>query len=63
VETTERHLGCKQRLRRAVNDNFGLNRELDGAGTKPMSGFLPETPLFVHNSNAVRKTTLPERNS
>jgi hypothetical protein len=24
VETTERHLGCKQRLNHAVNDNLGL---------------------------------------
>ena len=25
VETTERYLGCKQRLHRAVNDNIGLD--------------------------------------
>jgi site-specific recombinase XerD len=24
IETTERYLGCKQRLRNAVNDNIGL---------------------------------------
>jgi site-specific recombinase XerD len=24
VQTTERYLGCKQRLRNAVNDNIGL---------------------------------------
>jgi site-specific recombinase XerD len=24
VETTERYLGCKQRLRQAVNDKIGL---------------------------------------
>jgi site-specific recombinase XerD len=24
VQTTERYLGCKQRLRQAVNDNIGL---------------------------------------
>ena len=24
VETTERYLGCKQKLSRAVNDNLGL---------------------------------------
>jgi hypothetical protein len=24
VETTERYLGCKQRLRHAVNDKIGL---------------------------------------
>ena len=60
METTERHLGCKQRLRRAVNDNFGLNRELDGAGTKPMSVFFPEAPLSrklltpLHDDHAQR---------
>jgi site-specific recombinase XerD len=24
VETTERYLGCKQKLRHAVNDNLGM---------------------------------------
>ena len=28
VQTTERYLGCKQKLSQAVNDNLGL--ELDG---------------------------------
>jgi site-specific recombinase XerD len=27
VQTTERYLGCKQRLRNAVNDNIGLEPE------------------------------------
>jgi len=26
VETTERYLGCKQRLRQAVNDKIGLEQ-------------------------------------
>jgi hypothetical protein len=26
VQTTERYLGCKQRLRNAVNDRLGLDR-------------------------------------
>jgi integrase len=29
IETTERYLGCKQRLRNAVNDNIG--RQPDGS--------------------------------
>jgi len=28
VQTTERYLGCKQKLSQAVNDNLGLELEL-----------------------------------
>jgi site-specific recombinase XerD len=29
VETTERYVGCKQRLRNAVNDHIGIELDLD----------------------------------
>jgi integrase len=32
VQTTERYLGCKQRLREAVNDKIGLEPFRDGPG-------------------------------
>jgi hypothetical protein len=35
VETTERYLGCKQRLSNAVNDNLGLGRPESGHCPKP----------------------------
>jgi hypothetical protein len=31
VRTTERHLGCKQRLREAVNDKIGLETLKDSS--------------------------------
>src|SRR5438477_10570149 len=42
VQTTERYLGCKQRLRQAVNDKLGLEDTLWGRdGPKPTSGPCP----------------------
>ena len=32
VQTTERYLGCKQRIRGAVNDNIGIEPQLGSAG-------------------------------
>ena len=32
VQTTEKYLGCKQRLREAVNDKIGIEPSLDGSG-------------------------------
>ena len=31
VQTTERYIGCKQNLREAVNDRFGISVAIDAA--------------------------------
>jgi integrase len=31
VQTTERHIGCKQKLKKAVNDRFGISVASDAA--------------------------------
>jgi integrase len=31
VQTTERYIGCKQNLKEAVNDRFGISVESDAA--------------------------------
>ena len=39
VQTTERYLGCKQRLRNAVNDSIGIEpAPVSPAGLKPAAG-------------------------
>jgi hypothetical protein len=48
VETTERCLGCKQRLPRRSTTRSGLSREPQGPVNNPAGGFFPESPLFVH---------------
>ncbi len=41
VQTTERYLGCKQKLRHAVNDNLGL----DSHDFFPLPHQLPEVAV------------------
>jgi len=33
VQTTEKYLGCKQRLKGAVNDQIGIEPHLNGSGS------------------------------
>ena len=48
VQTTERYLGCKQKLRNAVNDGIDLTGL---RSSKPTSGYLPSGASSIHNSN------------
>ena len=45
VQTTERYLGCKQRLSQAVNDNLGL--ETPNRWQRPRSRLLPSLLIVV----------------
>jgi Phage integrase family len=46
VQTTERYLGCKQRLREAVNDKIGLESFGDSLGAKTGKGHIPVIPFL-----------------
>jgi integrase len=37
IQTTERYLGCKQKLRFAVNDRLASNRDRKGRITRPLA--------------------------
>ena len=47
VQTTERYLGCKQKLSQAVNDNLGLELEGTCRSDGPQPDFWPTAPLAV----------------
>jgi len=38
VQTTERYLGCKQRIRSAVNDRIGIEPDLRDCGVPAQNG-------------------------
>ena len=68
VETTERYLGCKQKLSHAVNDNLGLEDTLAGHG--PQADFGPgmvcglsvnahETTILGSTEKFPRRTAVP----
>jgi integrase len=55
IQTTERYLGCKQRLRRAVNDTMGSNQILwlDEPGTDEPPSSVPSR-LVITNPRKYR---------
>jgi hypothetical protein len=47
VQTTERYIGCKQNLREAVNDRFGISVTCDAACFDP--GLPVRVPFVCHH--------------
>ena len=50
VQTTERYLGCKQRLREAVNDKIGLEPFQDSLGTSQRDQNLEKSVILPESS-------------
>jgi hypothetical protein len=46
IQTTERYLGCKQRIRSAVNDRIGIEPE-GGSATRTTSGWPTKVPELM----------------